>query len=684
MSTHYEAFISYAHNDERWAKWLQRALERYRVPSNLNSQRSGGKPSPKRLHPIFRDRDELASASDLSASIRSALDCSHALIVVCSPAAAQSKWVGEEIRHFQATDRSARIFCLLVSGTTERGHPDCAFPPALLQSVDGDPLPDPLAADVTDKGDGKRDAMLRIAAGLLGVGIDDLKHRDAQRQLRLRGAVAMGSLAVTVLTVGFAIVAQLAREEADLRRGQAEGLISFMIGDLRSKLEPLSRLDLLEDVGDETMDYFTALGDAGTEQEVYSRAMAMRQIGEVRIRQGRLAGAQQAFEESRKIAESLFTSAPENNDYLYELSQAEYWVGLIALEQSQPEQTEASFTKYMEYTRQLLSREPENSAYQLELVYAYGNLVTVAIEARDPQRALEYSQQSVDLNQILLAAAPENLYLRHVLGGGYSWVGKSQLLLGHLEESETAYLTAFEGLAELHATGEDRVYSENYGQNAYHLGDVHLNQGHLTEAELYFGIAFQVFTELVALDPDNAIWRDDLVISARHQAEVLMLADRRTDARDLLEQAIADFKESVSTDSGELGFVASLALAERLLALLLLDDSPEQALELITQAQLRIIDVVDNATVRARVTITAGIVAETYGRILWQSGNEAAAIATWNRALELLQPQSGSELSQLAVARQLVFHLQGESAAALRATRLEEAGFDDPRFRLQP
>ena len=31
----YSAFISYSHGDVRWAKWLQSALEGYRVPRRL-------------------------------------------------------------------------------------------------------------------------------------------------------------------------------------------------------------------------------------------------------------------------------------------------------------------------------------------------------------------------------------------------------------------------------------------------------------------------------------------------------------------------------------------------------------------------------------------------------------------------------------------------------------------------
>ncbi len=97
----YKAFISYSHEDEEWAKWLHKTLESYRLPRRLIGQTTEQGTVPSRLSPIFRDRDELASATDLGKAIRAALAASERQIVICSPAAARSKWVNEEILAFR-------------------------------------------------------------------------------------------------------------------------------------------------------------------------------------------------------------------------------------------------------------------------------------------------------------------------------------------------------------------------------------------------------------------------------------------------------------------------------------------------------------------------------------------------------------------------------------------------------
>ncbi len=78
---HYKAFISYRHlpDDMRIAKKVDRTIERYVIPSAL---RENGR---KKLGLAFRDQEELPVSSDLSNSIRSALDHSEYLIVICSP-----------------------------------------------------------------------------------------------------------------------------------------------------------------------------------------------------------------------------------------------------------------------------------------------------------------------------------------------------------------------------------------------------------------------------------------------------------------------------------------------------------------------------------------------------------------------------------------------------------------------
>lgn len=58
----YRAFISYSHKDKDLAQRLHRDVESYRIPSKLVGRVTGVGKVPRRLRPIFRDREELPAS----------------------------------------------------------------------------------------------------------------------------------------------------------------------------------------------------------------------------------------------------------------------------------------------------------------------------------------------------------------------------------------------------------------------------------------------------------------------------------------------------------------------------------------------------------------------------------------------------------------------------------------------
>ena len=204
----YKAYISYSHQDERWAAWLHRALESYRVPRRLVGQPGRFGEIPARINPVFRDREDLSAARDLSVRIVQALKNSESLIIICSPASAQSRWVNEEIRQFTSMGKGDRIYCLIVDGDPQADSEDKrCFPPALFEQQQVEPL----AADARKWADGKRLARLKLVAGILGMRLDDLRQRDLQRRRKIRLAAGLAIVAALSLAV-FSIITEVSRQ----------------------------------------------------------------------------------------------------------------------------------------------------------------------------------------------------------------------------------------------------------------------------------------------------------------------------------------------------------------------------------------------------------------------------------------------------------------------------------------
>ena len=228
----YWAFLSYSHRDARWANWLHKSVESYRPPKVLVGTVGERGPVPKRLTPIFRDREELATATDLGTVISEALRQSACQIVICSPQSARSKWVNEEIIAFKRLGREDRIFCLIIGGEPNASdNPAIAdqecFPPALRFKLDaegnlGTTRTEPIAADARPGKDGKHNAKLKLIAGVLGVGFDALRRREAQRRTRRLIAIASAMTVGMIATTGLAAYALVQRAAAQRQSIRAE------------------------------------------------------------------------------------------------------------------------------------------------------------------------------------------------------------------------------------------------------------------------------------------------------------------------------------------------------------------------------------------------------------------------------------------------------------------------------
>ena len=189
----YWAFISYSHADKGWADWLHKSLENYPMPRDLVGKPTPvDAPVPKRFVPIFRDREELPTATDLGAVIEKALRNARYLVVLCSPRSAQSMWVNQEIEQYKIMHGEDRVLCMIVDGEpyASEGKPgfapeDECFPKAVRYRMGDDGVlsdvrTEPIAADAREGKDGKDAAVIKLMAGLLGVGFDALKRREEE------------------------------------------------------------------------------------------------------------------------------------------------------------------------------------------------------------------------------------------------------------------------------------------------------------------------------------------------------------------------------------------------------------------------------------------------------------------------------------------------------------------------
>ncbi|MEO8747272.1 MAG: toll/interleukin-1 receptor domain-containing protein [Rhodanobacter sp.] len=560
----FRAFISYSHQDKAWADWLHKALETWRVPSRLVGRTTAAGVVPERLAPIFRDCEELASATDLGRAVNAALAKSETLIVVCSPDSAQSRWVNDEVLAFKRMGREERIFCLIVGGEPYAsdkpgGEAEECFCPALRFRLDGSGKPtgertEPIAADARPGADSKAKAKLRLIAGILGVAFDALVQREAHRHRRLMLAVTMASVLGMAIATGLAVSAYVARSEARQRQAQTEDALNFMLGDLHDKLEGMGRLDLMTSVTDKVMGLFAASKPGSlTDLELTQQSRALVQIGTIRLGEARYGPAMDAFQRADQRSAELTARHPQNGRFLFDRAQAEYWIGYVYWQQRKLTQASAWLTRYRDSALALLKIDPHNNDWQLETTYGEHNLAVLALDKGDLDAARSGFRAELATQRRLALDQPGDPQLTAEVADTISWLGNVAERGGDLTGAQLLFSEQAHQLAGLRSVHPEDFRWLSAWANAQELLAASLSTtGQRDESQRVLAEAVGANQTLTKHDPNNIPWRVAMASTQLRSASYALAANQATQAEPLMSMAIESLQSrgpSIATHS---------------------------------------------------------------------------------------------------------------------------------------
>ena len=309
FGTQYLAFLSYARADRKIVDDLFTRLQRYRTPAPLARQRGFfGKP-PRSLK-IFLDRKSLETGASLSDRLRARLESSAFLIVVCSQASSQSRWVNEEIALFLEQAGPGRIIPVIVRETPDTPF-EATLPPALAAL--GDNLP--VGADIHIDG-GIIPVTDKVIGGLIGFPQDQISReqekadRRQRRRLRmvvatismlLAASVALGTLfyrerntalgAVRAALFSATTNVEVLSNQA-LRSSVSRPFLATLVGESAAQLDEILRDDRISENATLKLarasvllsyaDVFSNLGDVAREADAIGDAM--REVDALRAR----------------------------------------------------------------------------------------------------------------------------------------------------------------------------------------------------------------------------------------------------------------------------------------------------------------------------------------------------------------------------------------------------------------
>jgi tetratricopeptide (TPR) repeat protein/predicted Ser/Thr protein kinase len=310
------------------------------------------------------------------------------------------------------------------------------------------------------------------------------------------GGVTVGAVLLAggvVSTLHQAEEARQARARAEASRARAEELVDFMLGDLRRKLEPSSRLDVLEDVSKAVQTYFDTVPAA--EQSPVRRARTLQQLATVKLAQGKGDDAAQLIVASRTALEGA-GSTPE--------------VGLL---------------------------RAAAANLQGQLHESRGELDGALTEFAETKRALGE----------VLRARPNDAHVLALAGDAYNDCGRLLFSLGKLDEALAAHLEA-RAVLDAHSTVTGRDVTFARGKTLMYLGRAQEAQGKLEEAQRSFRGNLAIARQLHADLPQDIELEDNLAVVLNDLGRALRTAGNAAEAEPLAEEALGFSKAALARD----------------------------------------------------------------------------------------------------------------------------------------
>ncbi|NUP17814.1 MAG: TIR domain-containing protein [Streptomyces sp.] len=226
----YDAFVSYSTAADRdLSATIQHEIERMGLP-----------PYRRRRIRIFRDFTSLSADASLQRVIEENLARSRRFILLLSPEAARSPWVGREVRWWREHRSADDVILVLTSGTIRwdetRGDWDWTDDPPLPPALRGMFSAEPLWVDLSDQKerDGRstrserelaRLALLHgcaaIAAPLRSMDKDELFGAHIAQLRRARQRLTGGLVLLSLLLVVAVVAGLIAQNQAAVAREQA-------------------------------------------------------------------------------------------------------------------------------------------------------------------------------------------------------------------------------------------------------------------------------------------------------------------------------------------------------------------------------------------------------------------------------------------------------------------------------
>lgn len=446
--------------------------------------------------------------------------------------------------------------------------------------------------------------------------------------------------------------ADTARNVARRSRDAAESLVGFMTTDLRDKLEPIGRLDLMEDVLTRLRDYHTErrrLEEAGQEgvttDELRTRATSFDSSGDLETALGHLEAARRSHEEGLEIRERAARSDPGNSDIRFDLTYSLNRLADVAIAMGNRPRARECLERFRGIVDSCLADDPERIPWRYASSVCEIRLGVLAQSDGDLASARLHFERGLAELEALLPTDPGNRKWRHALAADHGKLGDLVVAEGNLaaaKEHHTVALTILEALL----AEDPRDANRQRDVSVFHdrLGEIATALGHDAAALEHFNQGLAVRQKLVDLDPRNAAWRRALSASHARLGDLALARGDVAEARSHIGRLLSIRKTLAADDPGNAARLLDLAVAhDRAGALALSVDDADAARGHFDQALSIAEDLVTRDPARSEWARALASFANRRGSLAVEQQDIATAADCFARALAVIDERLARE-----------------------------------------
>ena len=367
---------------------------------------------------------------------------------------------------------------------------------------------------------------------LVGAHRYSLGHLARRWLRRHRTAVLVAGAAIVVLVAIGAVaihrvvraegVAQTARGTAEHDRADAEELMGFMLGDLRDKLRPLGKLELLGLVANKATAYYDRR-PVTTERDRRDRSTALVNLGDVRLAQGQTSAALVSYRAALALSEVLAALAPDDDSRQRDLEVKHNRIGEVLVAQGDSAGALAECRANIAISARLAAKDPRNAGWQRDLSISHEKLGDVLDAQGDFPEALTEFHQSLAITEALAgwASSPDTA---RDLGVGHERLGEVFARHDDRAAAVTELRAALAIREPLVAKEPDNaILVRDLAATHDAIGTVLVNEGEAAAALPQFRAALALDQRLAARDASNEGVQSDLAACHDHIGKALRL-----------------------------------------------------------------------------------------------------------------------------------------------------------------